>query len=45
MKDIIDTSDMPTRHGSTIYEFNQPIIDAAVVSKTRSTGGIIMRKL
>ena len=44
VKDIIDTSDMPTRHGSTIYEFNQPIIDAAVVSKTRSTGGVIMGK-
>jgi len=44
VKDIIDTADMPTRHGSTIYEFNQPTIDAAVVSKTRSMGGVIMGK-
>ena len=44
VKDIIDTADMPTCHGSTIYEFNQPTVDAAVVNKTRSRGGVIMGK-
>jgi Asp-tRNA(Asn)/Glu-tRNA(Gln) amidotransferase A subunit family amidase len=44
VKDIIDTADMPTCHGSTIYEFNQPTVDAAVVNKTRSMGGVIMGK-
>jgi Asp-tRNA(Asn)/Glu-tRNA(Gln) amidotransferase A subunit family amidase len=44
VKDIIDTADMPTRNGSTIYESNQPNEDASIVRKTRSIGGVIMGK-
>lgn len=44
VKDIIDTADMPTRHGSTIYGFNRPSQDADVVALTRSAGGVVMGK-
>jgi Asp-tRNA(Asn)/Glu-tRNA(Gln) amidotransferase A subunit family amidase len=44
VKDIIDTADMPTRHGSTIYGLNRPNADAAVVTLTREQGGVVMGK-
>jgi Asp-tRNA(Asn)/Glu-tRNA(Gln) amidotransferase A subunit family amidase len=44
IKDIIDTADMPTRHGSTIYGLNRPNADAAVVTRTLSQGGVAMGK-
>ena len=44
VKDIIDTADMPTRYGSTIYGLNRPNEDAAVVRKTRASGGVVMGK-
>ena len=44
VKDIIDTADMPTRHGSTIYGLNRPNADAAVVARTRAAGGVVMGK-
>jgi len=44
VKDIIDTADMPTRYGSTIYGLNRPNTDAAIVRKTRAIGGIVMGK-
>ncbi len=44
VKDIIDTADMPTRHGSTIYGVNRPNKDAAVVALTRRQGGVVMGK-
>jgi Asp-tRNA(Asn)/Glu-tRNA(Gln) amidotransferase A subunit family amidase len=44
VKDIIDTADMPTRHGSTIYGLNRPNADAAVVVRTRARGGVVMGK-
>jgi Asp-tRNA(Asn)/Glu-tRNA(Gln) amidotransferase A subunit family amidase len=44
VKDIIDTADMPTRHGSTIYGVNRPQTDAAVVTLTRRHGGVVMGK-
>ncbi len=44
VKDIIDTADMPTRHGSTIYGLNRPNADAAVVTQTRQRGGVVMGK-
>src|SRR5215510_11075892 len=34
-KDIIDTFDMPTRHGSPIYQDNRPDADAACVTLCR----------
>ena len=44
VKDIIDTADMPTRHGSTIHGLNRPNRDAAVVTRTREAGGVVMGK-
>jgi len=32
IKDVIDTVDMPTEHGSTIYRGNRPFADAACVA-------------
>jgi amidase len=44
IKDIIDTVDMPTEHGSPIYRGNRPFADAACVALIRSAGGIILGK-
>lgn len=44
IKDIIDTSDMPTRMGSPIYAKHQPTEDAACVAAIRAAGGIILGK-
>jgi Asp-tRNA(Asn)/Glu-tRNA(Gln) amidotransferase A subunit family amidase len=44
IKDIIDTSDMPTEYGSAIYKNNRPAWDAACVSAIRAAGGVIMGK-
>ena len=43
-KDIIDTYDMPTRHGSPIYQNNQPDADAACVTLCRNAGMVILGK-
>jgi Asp-tRNA(Asn)/Glu-tRNA(Gln) amidotransferase A subunit family amidase len=44
VKDVIDTFDMPTQHGSPIYEGNRPFADAACVALTRMAGGTILGK-
>src|SRR5213079_1623862 len=44
IKDIIDTQDMPTEHGSPIYRGNRPFADAACVALLRMAGGAIMGK-
>src|SRR5438132_6169931 len=44
VKDIIDTADMPTGHGSPIYRGNRPFADAAAVALLRMAGGTIMGK-
>jgi amidase len=44
IKDIIDTVDMPTEHGSPIYRGNRPFADAACVALLRMAGGTIMGK-
>jgi len=44
IKDIIDTADMPTGHGSTIYADNRPFADAACVALLRMAGGTIIGK-
>jgi Asp-tRNA(Asn)/Glu-tRNA(Gln) amidotransferase A subunit family amidase len=44
IKDIIDTADMPTEYGTTIYAGNRPAWDAACVNAIRAAGGIIMGK-
>ena len=43
-KDIIDTADMPTRHGSPIYADWQPRADASIVSMTKAAGGLMLGK-
>jgi len=44
VKDLIDTADMPTGYGSSIYEGHRPAQDAAVVARTRAAGGIVLGK-
>jgi Asp-tRNA(Asn)/Glu-tRNA(Gln) amidotransferase A subunit family amidase len=44
VKDVIDTFDMPTQHGSPIYRGNRPFADSACVAMTRAAGGVILGK-
>jgi Asp-tRNA(Asn)/Glu-tRNA(Gln) amidotransferase A subunit family amidase len=44
IKDIIDTHDMPTEHGSSIYKGCLPQSDAACVAMLRRAGAIILGK-
>jgi amidase len=44
VKDVIDTVDMPTEHGSPIYRGNRPFADAACVALLRMAGAVIMGK-
>jgi amidase len=44
LKDIIDAADMPTGHGSPIYEGNRPSRDAAAVALCRAAGGLVLGK-
>jgi Asp-tRNA(Asn)/Glu-tRNA(Gln) amidotransferase A subunit family amidase len=44
IKDIIDTEDMPTEHGSPIYRGNRPQADAAAVALLRQAGCVILGK-
>jgi Asp-tRNA(Asn)/Glu-tRNA(Gln) amidotransferase A subunit family amidase len=44
VKDIIDTADMPTGHGSPIYGGNRPFADAACVALLRMAGATIIGK-
>jgi Asp-tRNA(Asn)/Glu-tRNA(Gln) amidotransferase A subunit family amidase len=44
IKDIIDTSGMPTEFGSPIYAGRRPLEDATVVSALRAAGAVIMGK-
>jgi Asp-tRNA(Asn)/Glu-tRNA(Gln) amidotransferase A subunit family amidase len=44
IKDIIDTADMPTEHGSPIYRGNRPYADAACVALIRAASGVILGK-
>ncbi|MGD9859968.1 MAG: amidase [Marinobacterium sp.] len=44
IKDIIDTSNMPTEMGSPIHKGRQPVDDASCVALLRQAGGIIIGK-
>jgi amidase len=44
VKDVIDTADMPTGHGSPIYRGNRPFADAACVALIRIAGGVVLGK-
>lgn len=44
VKDIFDTCDMPTSHGSPIYAGHRPAIDSAPVALARRAGALILGK-
>ncbi|MEX2324846.1 MAG: amidase [Nitriliruptoraceae bacterium] len=44
IKDIIDTADQPTAYGSPIYASHRPQSDAAVVTRLRTAGAVIVGK-
>ena len=44
IKDVIDTADMPTAYGSSIYENHLPAIDAECVAMLRRAGAVILGK-
>jgi len=44
LKDIIDTSDMPTENGTVLHKGRTPRRDATVVAMLRAAGAVIMGK-
>jgi Asp-tRNA(Asn)/Glu-tRNA(Gln) amidotransferase A subunit family amidase len=44
IKDIIDTSDLPTENGTTLDAGRRPRHDASVVSRLRAAGAVILGK-
>ncbi len=44
LKDIIDTSGLPTERGTSIFAGRQPDADAAVVERLREAGAVILGK-
>ena len=44
VKDIIDTADIPTQHGTPIFNKNQPARDAACVALLKEAGGVCFGK-
>src|SRR5712691_7731904 len=44
VKDLIDTSDMPTGYGSAIYEGHRPAADASCVALARAAGAVVLGK-
>ncbi|MCB4769843.1 amidase [Ancylobacter sp. Lp-2] len=44
VKDVIDTVDMPTGYGSSVYAGYRPAWDAPIVALTRRLGGVVLGK-
>jgi Asp-tRNA(Asn)/Glu-tRNA(Gln) amidotransferase A subunit family amidase len=44
VKDIIDTADFPTEHGSPIFSGRRPQRDATLVARMRAAGAVILGK-
>jgi Asp-tRNA(Asn)/Glu-tRNA(Gln) amidotransferase A subunit family amidase len=44
VKDVLDTSDLPTQMGSSIYKGYRPRADAACVAQVRAAGAVILGK-
>ena len=44
VKDVLDTADLPTQMGSSIYDGYRTRADAAVVAASRNAGGIVFGK-
>ncbi len=44
VKDLIDTFDMPTSYGSSIYRGHRPAADASCVALARAAGAVVLGK-
>ena len=44
IKDVIDTADLPTEHGSPIFRGHRPERDAVCVANLRAAGAVILGK-
>jgi Asp-tRNA(Asn)/Glu-tRNA(Gln) amidotransferase A subunit family amidase len=44
IKDIIDTADMPTENGTVLHAGRRPAKDAAIITRLRNAGAIIVGK-
>jgi Asp-tRNA(Asn)/Glu-tRNA(Gln) amidotransferase A subunit family amidase len=44
VKDVIDTEQLPTQHGSAIYRGHRPRADAACVAALRAKGAVVLAK-
>jgi len=44
VKDLIDTVDMPTAYGSSIYCGHRPVADASCVALARAAGAVVLGK-
>lgn len=44
VKDVLDTGDMPSGHGSPIWAGWRPCGDSAPVARTRAVGGVVIGK-
>ena len=44
VKDLIDTGDRPTQHGSPIFAGHRPAADAACVAALRAAGAVVLGK-
>ena len=44
VKDIFDTTELPTEYGSPLYEGNQPASDSAAVAALREAGALVLGK-
>jgi Asp-tRNA(Asn)/Glu-tRNA(Gln) amidotransferase A subunit family amidase len=44
VKDIVDTADQPTEHGSPIYAGHRPDRDAPVVTRLQAAGAVVVGK-
>jgi Asp-tRNA(Asn)/Glu-tRNA(Gln) amidotransferase A subunit family amidase len=44
VKDIIDTAELPTEYGSTVFKGHRPQADAACVRNMKATGAVLLGK-
>ena len=44
VKDLFDTTDLPTGYGSALYAHHRPVADAATVALCREAGAVVMGK-
>jgi Asp-tRNA(Asn)/Glu-tRNA(Gln) amidotransferase A subunit family amidase len=44
VKDVLDTADMPTGYGSSIYDGHRPAADAACIALLRAAGMVVLGK-